>query len=137
MRKLSIILDTSFLIALNNARDINHNSAQSVKSRLKEREFGPCYVSDYIFDEFVTFLMAKSLYLNKIREVGDALLAEESIKFLRISEDLFLQSWEFFKKHNNLSFTDCTTVILAKEFGIKNIASFDSDFDRINSIKRI
>lgn len=137
MRKLSIILDTSFLIALNNAKDMNHSSAQLVKSRLKEREFGQCYVSDYIFDEFVTFLMAKPFYLNKIKEIGDALLAEESIKFLRISEDIFLQSWEFFKKQNNLSFTDCTTVILAKEFGIKNIASFDSGFDRIKSIKRI
>lgn len=137
MNKLGIILDTSFLIALNNAKDMNHGGAQSLKARLKEKEFGQCYVSDYIFDEFVTFLMAKAFYPNKIREIGDALLAEESINFLRVNESLFMESWEFFKKHNNLSFTDCTTAILAKEFGIKNIASFDSGFDKIDSIKRI
>ena len=134
---MSLILDTSFLIALNNARDVNYKNAQTLKIRLKDKEFGQCYISDYIFDEFVTFLMAKSFPANTIKEIGDALLAEESIKLLKIDLHIFLESWESFKKLNKLSFTDCTTIILAKEFGIKNIASYDSGFDRITFIKRI
>lgn len=134
---MSSILDTSFLIALNNAKDENHESAQSLKVRLKEKEFGQCYISDYIFDEFVTFLRAKSFPENSIKEIGDALLADQSIKLLKIDIDTFLKSWEFFKKSSELSFTDCSTITLAKEFGIRNVASFDSGFDRFPHLKRI
>lgn len=134
---MSVIFDTSFLIASNIVKDINHKNAQSLKLKLKDKEFGQCFISDYIFDEFVTFLRAKSFNENIVKEIGDSLLAEESIKLLKIDLHIFLQSWEFFKKSNNLSFTDCTTITLAKEFGIKNIASFDSGFDRVHDIKRI
>ena len=137
MKTLSVILDTSFLIALNNAKDENHSNAQSLKLRLKNKELGQVYFSDYIFDEFVTFLMAKSFPGSMVREVGDALLMEESIKLLKVDTSVFMESWELFKKFNSLSFTDCTTAILAKEFVIKNVASFDSGFDRIEYVKRV
>ena len=137
MKNLSLILDTSFLIALHNSKDIYHNHAESLKSKLKNKEFGQCYISDYIFDEFVTFLRVKSFPASDIKELGEALLAEESIKLLKIDSQIFLQSWELFKKISKLSFTDCTTIVLAKEFGIKNVASFDSDFDKIANLKRI
>lgn len=135
--KVGLILDTSFLIALNNATDASHEQAESLRTRLENREFGQLYISDYVFDEFVTFLMAKSFPANAIMEIGDALLADESIKLMKIDDEMFIQSWELFKKMKNLSFTDCTTVILAKEFNIKNIASFDSGFDRFPNIKRV
>ena len=134
---MSLIFDTSFLIALNDSGDYNHKYAISLKSRIKNKEFGQCYISDYIFEEFVTYLRAKSFPANYIKEIGDSLLAEESIKLLKIDIDVFIQSWGLFKKLSKLSFTDCTTTTLANEFGIKYIASFDSDFDRIPNIKRI
>ena len=134
---MSLILDTSFLIALNSAKDINHNDSQALKSRLEDKEFGQVYISDYIFDEFVTFLMAKSFPVAYIKKMGDSLLGEGSIKLLKIDVNIFMQSWELFKKSNKLSFTDCTTIVLAKEFGIKNVASFDSDFDKIPHIKKL
>ncbi|MBI3027059.1 type II toxin-antitoxin system VapC family toxin [Candidatus Woesearchaeota archaeon] len=134
---MSLILDTSFLIALHSVKDLNHENAKSLKIKLKNKEFGQCFISDYIFDEFVTFLMAKSFPAGTVREIGNVLLAEESIKLLKVDIDIFLQSWELFKKSSSLSFTDCTTIILAKEFGVKNVASYDADFDKISSIKRI
>jgi predicted nucleic acid-binding protein len=137
VKRLGIILDTSFLIALNNSKDVNHKSAQALKTRIKSKEFGRCYISDFIFNEFVTFLRIKDVSGGRVREVGDALLADESIRLLKVGTDAFLQSWELFKKLGMLSFTDCATIILAKEFSVKNIASFDSDFDRIHYVKRI
>ncbi len=134
---MSILLDTSFLIALNNAKDKNHKHAHALKPRLKNKEYGQVYISDYIFDEFVTFLMVKSFPSNAIKEIGDTLLAEESIKLLKVDINIFIESWNLFKKSEGLSFTDCTTIILAKTFSIKNVASFDSDFDKIPYIKRL
>ena len=134
---MSIILDTSFLIALNDAGDYKHKDAISLGSRIKNKEFGHCYISDYIFDELMTLMRAKSINPNKIKEIGDSLLADETIELLRADKEIFLQSWELFKKSSNLSFTDCITITLVKEFKIKSLASFDSGFDRITSIRRI
>jgi predicted nucleic acid-binding protein len=137
VEKVSLILDTSFIIALNDAGDFNYKNASSLKIRIKDKEFGQCYISDYIFDELITLMRAKAINPNKIKDIGDSLLADETIELLKVDTEIFLQSWGLFKKSSNLSFTDCTTTVLAKEFGIKNVASFDSGFDKIPYIKRI
>ena len=56
----------------------------------------------------------------------------QDVAYVYLDKEVFLQSWGLFKISSNLSFTDCSTIILAKEFSIKNAASFDSDFDRFN-----
>lgn len=134
---MGILLDTSFLVALTNVKDENRDAAQALKGRIAKKELGQSYLSDYIFDEFVTFLKARHVPQHKVREIGDALLSDGSIQLLKVDSNAFLQSWEMFKKFDVLSFTDCTTVILASQFGIKSVASFDADFDGVNTIKRI
>jgi len=134
---VSLILDTSFLLALNDAGDFSHNNANSLKIRVKDKEFGQCYISDYIFDELMTLMRAKSISLNKIKDIGDSLLSDKTIELLKVDKEMFLQSWDLFKKSNELSFTDCSTITLSKEFGIRTVASFDSGFDRFPHIKRI
>ena len=134
---MSIVLDTSFLLALNNRHDINHAISQSIKKRIQEGEFGQMYISDYIFDEFMTLLMARAISSEKIITIGNTLLSDQKIRILEVNMEVFFQSWEQFKKFGKLSFTDCTSIILSKEFSINNIASFDSDFDKIKEIKRI
>ena len=129
---MSLILDTSFIIALNDAGDFNHKHAQSLRARIEDKEFGRCYFSDYIFDELMTLMMARSIHNKKIMDIGDALLGDETIELLKVDKEVFMQSWGLFKISSNLSFTDCTTIILANAFNVKNIASFDSDFDRFN-----
>jgi uncharacterized protein len=135
--ELGILLDTSFLVASVNERDVNHKVTASLKERIRELEFGRAYISDYIFDEFATFLMAKAFPATTISAVGDALLSNEEVKCLAISKEAFDRAWALFKKFEDLSFTDCTTSILAQAFGIKNIATFDSGFDKMRHVRRI
>ncbi len=134
---MGVFLDTSFLVALVNADDENHGLAQSIKARIAAKELGQPYISDYIFDELVTFLKARHVEAGKIEEFGDSLLNDGGIDLLRVGSAVFLQSWGMFKKSTGLSFTDCTSIVLAKEFGIKSIASYDSDFDKLPSLNRI
>ena len=134
---MGVFLDTSFLVALANADDENYSNAQSVKAKIANKELGQPYISDYIFDELVTFLKARHVRPEKIGEFGDSLLEDEGIKLLKVDSAVFFQSWELFKKSAGLSFTDCTSIVLAREFGIKNIASYDSDFDKVPLLKRI
>lgn len=131
------MLDTSFLIAVNNRDDQNYERAQSLKSHMRNKDFGQVYISDYVFDELFTFLRARAFSETLMIGIGNKLLADEDIKLLQINTDIFLQSWDLFKKISGLSFTDCTTVILVKQYGIKRIASFDSDFDRISFLERM
>lgn len=134
---MGVFLDTSFVVALANADDKNYGRAQSVKAKITKKELGQPYISDYVFDELVTFLKARRVRPEKIEEFGGSLLEDESIKLLKVDVRVFFQSWELFKKYAGLSFTDCTSIVLAREFGIKNIASYDSDFDKLPSLKRI
>lgn len=71
------------------------------------------------------------------RFIGGKVERDSGYKLLKIDVDTFLKSWEFFKRLNELSFTDCSTITLAKELGIRNVATFDSDFDKITFIRRI
>lgn len=135
--QMSIFLDTSFLIACTDAKDQNYPFAQKIKKRIENLEFGQCFVSDYIFDEFVTFLRAKKFPEEIIRERGNALVAEEPIRLIHLTKEQFSDAWDFFKKSTGVSFTDCTSIIVAKEYGIKIIASFDTDFDKRTDLKRV
>jgi len=134
---MGVFLDTSFLVALVNVDDENHRRAQSVKARLTSKDLGQPYISDYIFDELMTFLMTRHVKPEKIEEFGNSLLEDESVKLLKVDSAIFFESWDLFNKSTGLSFTDCSSIVLAKEFGVKSIASYDSGFDKLPLLKRI
>ena len=110
---MGILLDTSFLVALSNAKDENGDAAQALKGRIAKKELGQSYLSDYIFDEFVTFLKARHVPRQKVREMGDALLSDSSIQLLKVDSNAFLQSWERFKLAIGLNPGDETRFELA------------------------
>jgi len=134
---VSVLLDTSYLLALHAKRDVNHITAEALKGQLKNKEFGQLYISDYIFDEFVTHLRARSYPKADIQEIGSTFLEGGTFQMLQVNSSIFSKAWELFKKYEVLSFTDCTTAILAEEFGIRHIASFDAGFDRVSHLKRL
>jgi len=133
---MAIILDTSFLFSLFNKEDIYNEKASKMMLTLKEGRFGKLFITDYIFDEFIT-LALKRAGADLAIEWGQSLLDSQKIEFLTTDNSEFKMAWEFFKQYKELSFTDCTLLAISKHFGIGNIASFDSDFDKTKSIKRI
>jgi predicted nucleic acid-binding protein len=132
-----IILDTSFLIALKHSTDVNHNRALELQKDLLNNVFGSMSISDYIFDEFITFTRKKIMNQTYVEQLGEHLLFAKNISLYRITQENFLEAWDLFKIRKNLSFTDATTIILAKQLGVKYICSFDSDFTGFEKINRI
>ena len=131
-----ILLDSSFIIALYNTRDGRHSDAGDLIKRIINKEFGDIFVSDYIFDEIATSLM-RSIGHNDTTKICQALL--DSSNLVTINEQMFREAFELFKKQKitKLSFTDCTNIILMEEKGIRNIATFDNDFESIPHVNVI
>ena len=60
-----IILDSSFLVAIEVETDQNHEKAVEIRDRIIKREFGTVLISDYIFDETITATFQKTRDLKK------------------------------------------------------------------------
>ena len=98
--------------------------------------YGHVQITDFIFDETVTYIAAKQ-GLEKAVKVGKMLL--DRIEIVQVDAENFNSSWNIFEKQHDshLSFTDCTNVATMKAFGITRIATFDQDFKSISDISII
>ena len=126
-----ILLDSSLIVAYSNKSDENHKKALKIIRDLHRGRYGTPIITDYIFDEVVTVMLIKTKNIQKVSELGEALL--NSTLLFRVDEDTFNSAWKIFKEQEKprFSFTDCTSIAICKTNGISNIATFDQDFKRI------
>ncbi|MEM4251144.1 MAG: hypothetical protein QW828_04865 [Candidatus Bathyarchaeia archaeon] len=54
--------------------------------------------SDYVVDEAVTAIFARTGSLELTKRFGDAVVESKAIERLSVDEETFIQSWEFFKR---------------------------------------
>jgi len=129
-----IFIDTSFLIALEFESDEMHNTAKRIFAEVVSKKYGEAFISDYVFDETITFAFAVNRDLARATRLGESL--KSSFKILPIKERTFNDAWSIFKnqRQEGLSFTDCTNISVMNEYGVRNIAVFDSDFKSIDGI---
>lgn len=127
-------IDTGFFISAFISDEENHKKAANALRMLMHNKEELVY-SDYVLDELLTWIRSHKGSKTSIT-VLDMLLDSE-IKIVRIQDQHLLAATEIFRKYGNLSFTDCTTVALMLDRGIKYICSFDSDFDSIKGVFRL
>ena len=132
---MPILLDTSFIIAFDNVKDIHHKKARDLWSKIENMEHGLYFISDYIFDEIIAVSMRKT-DKNSTIHLGQKLL--NSIPLITIDNLTFNDTWKLFKEtKENLSFTDCTNLVLLKLMSSKKIATFDKGFNDIKDVELI
>jgi predicted nucleic acid-binding protein len=63
-------------------------------------------------------------------ELGTAIFSSESIALLRVDDLTMSEAWELYRERGevDLSFTDCTSAVLARKHGITDIFTYDVDF---------
>jgi len=140
---MSAFIDAGIFVAAYNTRDNNHNRAIELVNNAMKGQYGSLSTSDYIFDEAVTLMLARTKNPEFAFGVGEFILGNPSrsissfAKLIRVDEEVFSDAWTIFKRHavKGLSFTDCTTVVLMKRSKIDTLLSFDSSFDGI--VKRV
>jgi predicted nucleic acid-binding protein len=132
-----IVLDSSFLIAYHNARDIHHAAAAGAMTSLLQGQWGQALLLEYVFLEVVTVLMARR-GLAVASEVGTRLLQAREVEFVPCSE-LFVEALETFREQAaaRLSFTDAAIVTVARRQTPGLVATFDADFRDLEGISVI
>ncbi|MCX6641989.1 MAG: type II toxin-antitoxin system VapC family toxin [Candidatus Bathyarchaeota archaeon] len=135
---MTVFLDTGIYVAFHNTRDLNHKRATQLITSILKGEFGAAYTSDYIFDEAVTVVLARTRRHDLALDLGNIILSNKKpalTELIRVDHTIFQEAWRIFQQipERNLSFTDCTTIAIVKNMRIDSVLSFDSDFDGLIS----
>lgn len=128
-----ILLDSSFLIAYYNTKDNNHQETEVIMPRITSGYYGQAEITDYIFDETVTYIAARQGFEPAIK-VGTNLL--KGVEIVEVGKESFARAWNLFKTQHDthLSFTDCTNIAAMKSLGMTKIVTFDHDFKSFKGI---
>lgn len=123
-----VILDSSFLVAYYNLRDLHHAAAARAMVQLLAGAWGRALLLEYVFLEVVTVLLARR-GLETAVTVGETLLAAREVEFVPCS-DLFLDAWVVFRDQvaGELSLADAAIVSAARRERPGHVLTFDEDF---------
>ena len=134
---MSIFLDTGVLVAFHNASDERHGSAKSILWRAFHGQFGRIFSSEYVVDEGTTLVNARS----KNRSLSDSFLSyclssasQGLVGLLGLNSDDFAATASEYLKQSELSFTDCSSLVLMRKHGIRHIATFDKAFGKVKGV---
>jgi len=131
-----IFLDTTIWVGAIDASDQCHSDAKLVLEALIRGNLPPSITSDYVLNETLTILKRRELDPAKIVDAMNRILSSPRVEVLFIEETLFEESLPLYIKYRDLSFTDTVTLLLMKKYGMKDIYSHDSDFDKVAWIVR-
>lgn len=132
---MSILLDTSAVIAARNADDKNHTKTLEIMAPALHGEYGKVFVSDYIFDEAVTLAYIRTGNKRFAHDIGRFARAKP-INFRFIEPIDFDRAWELYQQYEDkhLSFTDCTNIALMERLDIETLFTFDTEFKGLVNI---
>lgn len=128
---MTIFIDTGIFVALRNADDEQHQRSKELMKKALKANYGRIYTSDYIIDEAITTALIRTKRHDLATDIGKYITESPRITKLWTTKEIFETAFEKFKtlKEKSLSFTDCTTLAHTQKNQIKQILSFDSDFD--------
>ena len=136
---MAVFLDTNFYLSLVHIKDANAKRGGDILQEISTGKYGLLYTSNFVIVETATLVAVRTLgnpiILKDLEELiwGENKLAE----VLRVTSDNEKRIWELFVKINTnfktkkdfLSFVDVSNIILAEEYQITKIVSFDQHFD--------
>lgn len=132
-----IVLDSSFLVAYHNTRDVHHAAAARVMVQLVGGQWGRALLLEYVFLEVVTVLLVRR-GLAVAAEVATRLLQAGEVDFVPCS-DLFLEALQTFRGQagERLSFADAAIVTAARRELPGLVATFDADFRGVEGVTMV
>jgi predicted nucleic acid-binding protein len=134
---MTFVLDSVVLAAAALKRDARHKEASKILSAIGSGKCGKCLITDFVIAEALTLVrFSRRGGAELSNEMYECLLSSPHLQLVRLTDAELKAAGEIFKKYPRLSFVDSTTVALMLVRGIKNLISFDSDFDGVPGIER-
>lgn len=139
---IRILVDSSFLIAQLDARDVHHKTARDIHAVFQLRDAAYVYL-DVIVNETVTVLARRALeregdpvsVIQRLRaELPPERLDWTGPELPRLWNDVLT---EMERTKGRLSFHDSLLAVIARQSGIQWVASFDRGFDQVAGLKRV
>lgn len=124
-----IFIEPSFLISFYNEKSNKHEKSKELFFKLNNDDF---IISYMVIAEVLTVL-------RKIN-VSDEIVEKaynHMVKMIVVDDTGYYHETFKYSLKNKIGFFDNLYYILMKDLKIKNIVSFDQDFDIFNDIKRI
>ena len=130
-----IVLDSSFLVAFHNERDVHHARACALMAEFLAGRWGRGLLLEYVFLEVVTVLLVRR-DLATATQVGRILLDAAELEFVPCS-DIFLATVEGFATQagTRLSFVDMAIATVAKVRAGGLVLTFDEEFKKAGALE--
>lgn len=131
---MTVVLDTSVLLAYINTGDRDHRGAAGLMEAVRRGIHGAPVIADYVIDEALTLLQRRTgqaAHAKRLLSLCRGQPGERAIGVVRRPTDSQLEAAErmFIDRFGRgLSFTDCVLVQMAQALQAP-IASTDSGFD--------
>ncbi len=126
-----IFADSSYFIAIVREKDQWHDAALKLTGKINES----LLISDLIISECIT--LVGSLEGGKAGKLLYEYFIDNCKIYFMDGETLTRSVDTFLKYDGTLSLADAASVEIMRLHKVKNILSFDSDFDKIKKINRI
>ncbi|OGK45947.1 hypothetical protein A3B46_02805 [Candidatus Roizmanbacteria bacterium RIFCSPLOWO2_01_FULL_39_19] len=131
---MKIFIDTGAFIAYFVKVDDNHADALE-KYKVYRKNTDVLFTSNYIVDELLTWFSyhrPQNIVIKLISEFKKV-EANNEIRIVHVDETIHKKAINTFIKfsEHKISFTDCTSYVLFKEFAFDEIFTFDHDFKKM------
>ena len=133
-----IFVDTTFWVGDADSNDDLHDSAHAAVEAIRTGRTPTALTTNFVLDETVTILgRRKGFGPDRASKVASLILSSPRVFTVHIDEALFKESLKSYPKFKGeLSFTDVSTLVAMKSYGVKEVLSHDHDFDRAQDIRR-
>lgn len=124
-----IYIDTGALIARYIAKDHYHAEALSSWKAL-EKNKDKLFTSNFVLDETFSLLGRRAGYQFAAQRAM-AIFSSDAFTILRPDKSHELAALRYFERYSDqmVSFTDCISFVLMKEYKIKRVFTFDKHFE--------
>lgn len=124
-------VDTTAIVGFSVAPDPHFDAASREFARLLA-EGTRLVTSTDVFDETVTRVMRRAGHRTAVL-VGESLRRNSYMEVIAVNETLRAAAWGSFVRYRDsgLSFTDCTSIAVARAHGLTRMFSFDAGFARV------
>jgi predicted nucleic acid-binding protein len=134
-----IFIDTTVWVGDADLNDDFHDSSHEIIESVRTGKTPLGLVTDFVIDELVTILgKRKGFGSRAARDTGRAILESPRIFTVFVDDGILREALSAYPAYNGrLSLTDVVTTVVMKKYGVSDVFSHDTDFDRVKGIRRL